>query len=298
MTPTTPITTHPHPHRSTPPASTRSTHAKRSGFAMLMVISLLVVVSIMAAVILDRQGVQNRVAARQITWYQEHHARLGLQEAIEAWIRILPSRTELTTILPENGHFLDLDLKDGTTASIWFVERQNAILNNLVAVAPDLQSDAAALIEHAHATYGQTDPPDGYRTAGPVQISVNSASAETLQIVAEALIGDTHTAEVFVGLLIKDRDDNGGQVSPSGIGTAAQDAQIDPEIRTRLVRMLTIHPTLYYATIELRDSSIGPPLARYGGYFTVASAGAGRAAPASASATRSTFLTWEKLSTE
>ncbi len=268
----------------------------RRGFAMLMVIALLVVVSIMAAVMLDRQGVQNRVAARQLTWYQEHHARLGLQEAIEAWIRLLPSRTELSTVLPPDGHFLDLDLKDGTTATITFQERQNLILADLSAVPDTLKPDAATIIEYAQQTYGPAGPPEGVRKVGPATISVNTASEETLLTVSKALIGDDHDAELFVRLLLEDRDNNNGRVSPSGIGAAAQDAQLEPETRGRLVRMLTIHPTLYYATIELSDSSIGPPLARYGGYFTVASTGAGRSN--NPSATRSTFLSWEKLSIE
>jgi hypothetical protein len=57
--------------------------------------------------------------------------------------------------------------------------------------------------------------------------------------------------------------------------------------------MFTVRPTLYYATVELRRSTYGPPLARYGGYFVL---GTGR--PTASTSARSAFLTWERLGVE
>jgi hypothetical protein len=259
---------------------------------MPMVLALVVVVGVMSAVMLERQTAQRLVVARQLGWYQEHHARLGLQEGIEAWLRALPNTLDIGAALPPDGHFLDLELRDGTRAVVYLLERQNAVLTDLAAVE-DASVDAAAAIAEAVAlAFGEKGPPDGLRTIGPAALSVHTASPELLQVAAAAVIGDSGGASLFATSLINDRESNGGRCTPSAIGLAASAAGVENETRSLLSRMFTVRPTLYYATVELRDSGQGPPLARYGGYFSV---GTGRGATG---ATRSAFLTWENLGVE
>ena len=102
-------------------------------------------------------------------------------------------------------------------------------------------------------------------------------------------------AEDFVRNLVAQREES-GRVSASAIGIAAQEAEVEPEARVRLTRMITVRPTLYYAVIELRSSTIGPADAAYGGYFTVRTVGGGSSSGTSTG--RSTFLTWERLPVE
>lgn len=262
-------------------------------FAMPMVLVLVVVVGMMSAVMLDRQATQRLVVQRQLNWYQEHHARLGLQEAIEAWIRSLPSGTEIGALLPGDGHFLDLELRGGDRATIYFNDRQNAVLTDLAAVDDASLDAAAAIVSAVAVVFGQDGPPDdGLRTVGPPQLSVHSISPQLLEVAAQAITGDTSSARAFAAALIADRNSNGGRASASAIGLAIADATSDPEIRSRLSRMFTVRPTLYYATVELRDSSIGPPVARYGGYFVVSTS------RTTSGAERSAFLTWENIGVE
>lgn len=264
----------------------------RAGFAMPIVLALVVVVGVMSAVMLERQAAQRMVVSRQLGWYQEHHARLGLQEGIEAWIRSLPSGFDLGAALPPDGHFLDMELRDGTDATVFLVERQNAVLTDLAAVEDVNLDGAAAVAEAVAAAFGQTGPPDGLRSVGPAALSVHTASPELLEVAASALTGDSGAGSLFATSLINDRASNGGRCTSGAIGQAASAANVDNEVRTLLSRMFTVRPTLYFATVELRDSTYGPPLARYGGYFSMGSTRAG------AGLTRSAFLTWHNLGVE
>ncbi len=264
-------------------------------FAMPMVLVLVVIVGIMSAVMLERQAAQRMIVQRQLGWYQEHHARLGLQEGIEAWLRSLPTNLDLAATLPADGHFLDLELQDGTEAVVSFLERQDAVLTDLAAVDNATVDAAAAVVDAVATAFGPAGPPDdGLRTVGPPSLSVHTASAELLEIAASAVIGDAGTGKVFARALVADRENNGGRCTPSAIGTAASQAGLEAEVRASVTRMFTVRPTLFYATVELRRSSYEPPLARYGGYFVVAPI---RGSNASATA-RSAFLTWERLGVE
>lgn len=270
------------------------TRVSRRGFALPMVISLVVVVGIMSVVMLERQGVQRLVVQRQLDWYQEHHARLGLQEAIEVWLRALPTSFDLAANLPADGRFLELGLSDGTTATVTLQERQNAVLIDLAAVEDANMEAAAAIAEAVGQFYGEPGPPDGLRTVGPAALSTHSASPELLEIAAGAVLGDAGAGRLFAASLISDREDNGGRSTPTAVGTAAVQANLEPEDRALVNRMFTVRPTLFHAVVELRSSSYGPPLARYGGYFVV---GTTRASSTS-TPNRSAFLTWERLAIE
>ena len=89
-----------------------------------------------------------------------------------------------------------------------------------------------------------------------------------------------------------DREANGGIASAGAVGMAIADSGVDPDSRSVLARLFTVRPTLYYATVELRDSTVGPPLARYGGYFSIANN------RDLGSTERSAFLSWENLGVE
>jgi hypothetical protein len=266
---------------------------KHRGFAMPMVLALVVVVGMMSAVMLERQGAQRLITQRQLTWYKEHHARLGLQEGIEAWIKSLPSNADLRSILPVDGHFLDLKLRGRSSASITLLEQQHAVLIDLAAVDANLLDAAAAIAAAVAQTYGKDGPPeDGLRTVGPPQFSTHSTSEDLIALAVEAVTGDRNVGEAFARSIAGDREDNGGSSSAGAVGMAIADAGIESDMRAVISRLFTVRPTLYYAVVELRDSTIGPPVARYGGYFSIA------ANRDPSSTDRSAFLTWENLGVE
>jgi len=258
-------------------------------FALPIVLVLVVVVGLMSAIMLERQSAQRHTTQRQLGWYQEHHARLGLQEAIEAWIKALPSSLDLGAVLPPDGHFLDLKLRGGNLAVVSLLERQNAVLIDLAAVGTVSFDDAAAVIQSCDAVFGPDGPPDGYRSVGPVALSAHTASPELIEVAAQAITQDAAIAKAFASSLIADREANGGRSSANAIGYAIADASAEPDVRSRLSRMFTVRPTLYYATVELRSSTVGPAAARYGGYFVISNR---------SSTDRTAFLTWENIGVE
>lgn len=264
----------------------------RRAFAMPMVIALVVVVGLMTAVMLERQSAQRQTVDRQLRWYQEHHARLGLQEAIEAWIKSLPSNADLHALLPANGHFIDLKLRGGTTASVTLIERQNAVLTDLSAVDDTIVDMAAAIAAAVAQIYGPEGPPDGLRTVGPPQLSTHTASRELIELAVQAVTGDRAVAKGFASSILADREGNGNISTSGAVGTAITDSGADPELRATLANLFTVRPTLYYAVVELRTSAYGKPSARYGGYFSVAND------RNLSSLERSAFLTWENLGVE
>ncbi len=262
------------------------------GFAMPIVLILVVVVGLMTTVMLERQSTQRLITFRQLNWYQEHHARLGLQEGIEAWLKSLPSNTNLQSILPPDGHFLDLKLRGGTTASISLHERQNAVLTDMSGVDGAMLGAIASIAAAVEDVYGTAGPPDGLRTIGPPQFSAHTTSPELIELAVEAVTGDSTIAKGFARSLVADRESNGGIASAGAVGMAIADSGADPELRSQLARLFTVRPTLYFAIVELRSSTVGPPDARYGGYFSVANN------RDLGSTERSAFLTWENLGVE
>lgn len=261
-------------------------------FAMPMVLVLVVVVGMMSAVMLDRQSAQRLTTQRQLDWYQEHHGRLGLQEGIEAWIRSLPTNVDLQAVLPADGHYLDLKLRGGTTAVISFEERQSAILTDMAAVDAEMLEAASVIAAAVGQVYGENGPPEGLRTVGPPTLSAHTASLELMEVVVEAVTGDRSAAQGFARSIEADRSDNGGRCSAGAVGVAIADSGVDPALRATLSRLFTVRPTLYFAVVEIRDSTIGPAQARYGGYFSIAT----NRDPGSTD--RSAFLTWESLGVE
>ncbi len=259
---------------------------------MPIVIALVVVVGLMTTVMLERQSTQRLITHRQLGWYQEHHARLGLQEGIEAWLKSLPANTNLQSILPADGHFLDLKLRGRSTASIYLRERQNAVLTDMSAVDGAMLDSVATIAAAVAQEYGVAGPPDGLRTIGPVQLSAHTTSPELIELAITAVTGDRTIGKGFARSLVADRESNGGIASAGAVGMAIADSGAGPELRSQLARLFTVRPTLYYATVELRSSTIGPPDARYGGYFSVANN------RDISSTERSAFLTWENLGVE
>lgn len=265
--------------------------ARRSAaaFALPMVLVLVVVVGIMSAVMIERQSAQRYTTQRQLGWYQEHHARLGLQEAIEAWIKALPSSIDLGAVLPADGHFLDIKLPGGDIAVVSLVERQNAVLIDVATVETVALDDAAAIVEACAEIFGPEGPLDGYRTVGPVALSAHTSSPELLEVAAQAITQDNAMASAFASSIVADREANGGRASSNAVGYAINDATSDADLRSRLSRMFTVRPTLFFATVELRTSTVGPAAARFGGYFIVSNR---------SSTDRTAFLTWENIGVE
>jgi len=264
----------------------------RHAFAMPMVLMLVVVVGLMSAVMLERQSAQRNTTQRQLRWYQEHHARLGLQEALEAWIKSLPTNVDLQAVLPADGHFLDLKLRGGTTASVSLEERQNAVLTDMAAVDSAVLEAASAIAAAVAQVYGEGGPPDGLRTIGPPSLSANTTSTDLIEIVVETVTGERNAAEAFARSIDDDRQSNGGLCSAGAVGVAIAASGVEPELRSTLARLFTVRPSLYFATVELRSSTVGPPDARYGGYFSIAT-------DRSLAATdRSAFLSWDNLGVE
>lgn len=264
----------------------------RRAFAMPMVIALVVVVGISTAVMLERQSAQRRTVDRQLRWYQEHHGRLGLQEAIEAWLKSLPSNADLHALLPADGHFLDLKLQGRSTATVHLYERQSAVLTDMSAVDEAMVDAAAAIANAVAMVYGEQGPPDGLRVVGPPQLSTHTTSQEVIELAVEAVTGDRSVAQGFAASIVADRESNGGVSTTGAVNAAINASGAAQELRTTLARLFTVRPTLYYAVVELRTSTYGPPSARYGGYFSIAN-------DRSLSSTeRSAFLTWENLALE
>lgn len=261
---------------------------------MPVAIVLVLVVGVMAAIMLERQGAERLIVGRRMLWYQEHHSRLGIQESVELWLGQLPSGADLGEYLGEGGHFLDLSMSDGTKAAVFVAERQSTILGDPSAAPPELREDAQLVLDAVQARYGEAGPPGGYRYFGPPSLSSSGTPDELLLVVALAVTGDERVASALVRTLAEDREANGGRSSERAVADACESVQVEPSLRAQLIRLIVARPSLYYATVELRSSNYGPPLARYGGYFTPVIPRTG----SDVWSTRSAFLSWENLGVE
>ena len=73
------------------PGTTR--HAR--AFAMPVALIIVLLVGVVTGLMFERQASQRRLIDRQLWWYQEHHARFGVQEVVDAWMTQIPSNLRI-----------------------------------------------------------------------------------------------------------------------------------------------------------------------------------------------------------
>jgi hypothetical protein len=269
--------------------NTPAPRTQRRAFVMPLVLLALVVVGLGVGVSMSRFAAETRVVERQLRAYHEHHAGMGLQEAIGAWLKQQTGRAIADVIDPLTGHAMDIELADGSIVSVYLRDGQGTALADLSALPSNQVDEAGVILRNLATTMSASDYLRFTRSVGPSSISVNAATEPVIRAVAMAITNDR--AEDLANEIIRTRA-RSGTVTRQDINTAVGAAGLTNEQRTQALR-------LFATDVELkggRGLDRGKLLSRYGGLARLRVGATGRrGAAATNPAELGSFLTWRDL---
>lgn len=232
------------------------------GFALPVVLVVMVVLSSLIAIMLERQSADQLLAERQLVWYQEHHARYGVEEVLAAWLRTVPRNVTLLDALGPDGHAVDLNLRDGTVAEVFVRDGQGAVLTNFEALAAEDLPWARELAARYGDLCAASRVEPRIRAVGPATLSVSTAPPEALRAAIEVLLPDAD-ANLAVSIILSRRTSSNGAEVLREVQTALALTTVE---RQRLARALAPTPTLHLVEVRLRSArGARAELARFGG---------------------------------
>ncbi len=255
---------------------------QRRGFALPVVIIVLLIVSMVAGVLLQRQASDRLVAEHRLNWYREHHAQAGLEEVINAWLRSLPRTMRLDEILDDTGRAMTIDFRDGTEALISITDGQGAILTEPSAVPPSQRVQIELIAARFDELVGESQRPLERRTVGPAKLSLQIASREAIEATASAFVAAASASDFARSVVELRESEPDGKLTNDGLTTALATAELE-EAQAQLLRAaITLRPTLYFVTIELRPKGAmqqrdGGASVYFGGYIPIGSSRTGGA---------------------
>ncbi len=275
--------------------------SQRRGFALPVVIVLLLIVGMVSAVVLQRQASSRLVTERRLLWYREHHARAGLEEVLDAWLRSLPRNVRLEEVVGPSGEAMTIDLRDGSEAVISIRDGQGALLVEPAAVAEDERERVLLAAQRFDELVGRSNRPLERRRVGPLKLSLQAASTEAIEALASAYAPRSAAAEFASAIIIARAAAAEGVLSNADLSAALAASGMESRDAQLLRAATTLQPTLYFVTVELRprgrmrQRDAGASIF-FGGYIPVNSG------PPQLSGSlldqRSGFLSFDRLSLE
>jgi len=237
----------------------------RRGFAIAMVVLLMVVVGLTVGVAMTRLSAQSKTIARQVGKYQDHHLGRGLQEAIGAWLRQQNGRDLLDVLGVEDGHAMDIMLADGSQVSVYLRDAQGAALSNLTG-QPDRQiEEGGLLLRNLSLSTTESEFLRLTRPFGPMPISINSAPDRVLEAAAQMVAGES--SQRFLSELEILRS-QAAKITRAQLSAASQSAGLTTEQRAAALRTFAVDIELWAVIIEVRAGRgmhSGRLISRYGG---------------------------------
>jgi len=249
---------------------TRATPRSR-GYILAITLLLLIVVGMLAATTAQRQVASSLTVKRQIDSYREHHGAMGLQSAVQMWLRVQKA-TSIVGLLGEDGHAFDLEFADGSTISVYLNSGQGTALTNLSSVDSDLVIAAARVVQELNSRLPNAGFNAVTRNVGPVAVDLRHAEEVVLRAAASAATDDVNKAELLVSALLQNR----AGATRNTLSQAAVDAELSNDERSTLYNLITTTTTLWRVHLEVRRGlGRGDVVARYEGLTVLNTRGAG-----------------------
>jgi len=284
------------------------------GFALPLVLVVMLVGSATVAVMLTRQSAQSLAVRRHIDHYQEHHGAKGLAEVVNAWLLSLPADPSLAELVEDDSSVLDLILADGSVATISLTDGQSRVLRRFGQVDANGAVDGPGILAQLRALVPASELTALTRDAGPAAISVHSAPRTVLLAamryvavgepedpdqqsasqIGQASDEQQDLAVELVEEILRARDED-DRLSDASLAAIASRVGLSGDQRRLFNRVLASTPTHFELEVDLRSPSgpsrSGQVMASYRGLVEVArSTGAG--------GTRARILTFEPVRVE
>lgn len=228
----------------------------RTGFALPIVLMLVLVGGIAISVMMERHVAQAMTVQRELQGYSFHHSSKGVQEAVETWLRYSGATKNMHDAVTSDGHAFDIVLDTGETVRVTLVDAQDTILAELAGLPAQSRDVARLMLEELQIRAG-VQASQLTRREGPVPVSVNSAPPDVLYAAINA-ITDGQETDALVDEINHRRSQE--PLTTKVLTDIYTTVSISSEVRGKIAMAITAQPTLWRVIAELQPSvQIYPP---------------------------------------
>ena len=206
---------------------------------MPLMLLVLLAVSLIMTVALQRQAAQSRVVQRQINEYVRRHDAYGVRATVMHWLKNL-SRQDLVALASTPGASHLFELPSGARAIARVSDGQGLPLRNITAVDDELKSLYQAMLARL------ASRPDLTRGVGPWQISIPGAPREVL----EAMISE-NGPELAREVQRMRRGD--GEVDRAEYSRVVSTMSMEGDERRFVTRVTAFDSVLWKVVVETED---------------------------------------------
>lgn len=213
----------------------------RRGFAMPLMLLVLLSAALIVTVAMQRQAAQTRLIERQINEYRRRHDMYGVRAVVLKWVKEL-TRTDLASYADDPSKTHVFELPSGARAVARVSDGQGLPIRSSASVENELKPQYFAMLARLKSR------PDLMRGMGPWQISVNGAPREVL----EAMTGENGPsfAEEVIRLRSRGRGDG---VDRAEFSRVVSTLSMDSQDRQFITRAAVFDSTLWKITVETQD---------------------------------------------
>jgi hypothetical protein len=255
---------------------------------MPVVILLTLVVGIMAAVLMQRISTQDLTVRRELEAYRSKHFERGVREVVGEWTTSLIGQP-LASMVDADGHALDLELPDGSVASVYMFDGQGSVLAEPQGLTEEQRHDGAGIIRALHVLSGGTPDPSWFRPVGPLRVSAMGAPEEVLRAIGMYATRGRGGGG-FAAALVEARRGS-EELQQADLDAAMSAEEMDAEQKQVINRLIALKPEVWGVLVEVYGRR-GELVARYAGRFTLP--GDGSRGMGSLQ-TLGKFLSWEAV---
>lgn len=213
--------------------------SRRRAFALPLTLIVLLAVSLIVTVAMQRQAAQTRTIQRQINEYKKRHDAYSVRAIVLHWLKDLPA-PELERFLEEPASAHLFELPSDARAVVRMADGQGLPLRNASAVDSDMQEPYQDMLARLAGRQDLT------RGAGPWQVSIAGAPREVL----EAMV--SRNGPAFAEEIIRLRRAE-GEVDRSRFSRMLSTMPIEDEDRRFVTRVAAFDSSLYRAIVETED---------------------------------------------
>lgn len=219
----------------------RFTRLARRGFALPLVILLMLISSMTIVVIMQRQTAQTHIVEEMIGDYQTHHAAFGVRSIVRKWL-INKRANELAEFAAKEDVSYRFILPNDIYVSIWILDGQG-----MPAIAPTDIGAANLTYYREVSSRAKTNTGEPLRSRGSAMISMASAPRGVLRALVEDEEQGARLADRIIAARERkklDRDELMNQLRRSGLA--------DDEI-ARVIAIATFDPALWRINVMSED---------------------------------------------